>query len=81
MDEDEFMPPPPEEFLQHLSPDDRNDFLEFYGEQTQNIMAKAESQGVLFQLLTEWPRERIVAYELATVFEGRSLNNNNWEEM
>ena len=41
------------------------------------IMDKAESHGILFDLITKWPRDKQVAYEMATVIENRVLNDDD----
>lgn len=58
----------------------RESFYDYIVEQMGLVIDKAESAGVLFQLITEWPNERIVQFELATVMEGRTLDDNGWEE-
>jgi hypothetical protein len=41
------------------------------------IMKKAETQGVLFDLITKWPHDKQVAYEMATVIENRVLEDDD----
>jgi len=40
------------------------------------IMNKAENSGVLFDLITKWPRDKQVAYEMAAVIENRVLEDD-----
>jgi hypothetical protein len=58
----------------------RGEFFDYITEQMGLVIDKAESAGVLYQLITEWPNERIIHYELATIMEGRSLNDSQWNE-
>lgn len=63
-----------------MPPDMKEDFFNFICEQMSAVIEKAESMGVLHQLITEWSKERIVQFELATVIEGRSLDEDMWRE-
>lgn len=58
----------------------RGAFFDYITEAMSRVIEKAESAGVLYQLITEWPTERIVQYEMATIMERRSLDDTDWEE-
>lgn len=66
--------------LKDASPEMKEEFFDYITEQMGNVMKKAESMGLLHQLIMEWPKERIIQFELATVIEGRSLDDEEWEE-
>lgn len=58
----------------------RESFYDYITEQMGKVIEHAESTGVLYQLITEWPNERIVQFELATIMQGRSLDEDIWNE-
>ena len=58
----------------------KEEFFDYITAQMGIVIEKAESMGVLHELITEWPRERVMRFELATVIEGQSLNDSNWLE-
>lgn len=63
--------------LEDLSEVDKQEFFDYVAEQMNLIMTKAEDNGVLFELIAEWPRERVVAFEMATVLQARALDEDN----
>ena len=60
-----------------LSDIEKQEFYEYISKQMSLVMEKAESHGVLFDLITKWPREKQVAYEMATVIENRVLEDDD----
>jgi hypothetical protein len=66
--------------LEDASTEMKEEFFDYITSQMGNVIKKAESMGLLHQLIMEWPKERIIQFELATVIEGRSLDDEEWEE-
>jgi hypothetical protein len=60
----------PEEF--------KEEFFEYAMEQMGLVMQAAEKNNVLFEMLTEWPRERVSAFEMAVIVGGKSLDDDGW---
>jgi hypothetical protein len=60
-----------------LSETEKEEFFEYISKQMNLVIEKAESHGVLFDLITEWPRGKVVAFEMATVLENRVLNDDD----
>jgi len=56
---------------------EREEFFEYLGEQLKLVMDKAEEHDVLYDLITKWPKAKIVAFEMATVIENRVLTDEN----
>jgi hypothetical protein len=56
---------------------EREEFFEYLGEQLKLVMDKAEKNDVLYDLITKWPKAKIVAFEMATVIENRVLMDEN----
>jgi hypothetical protein len=76
-DNDEFEPV---EFdINNLTDDEKEQYFEYVSKQMNLVIDKAESHGVLFDLITEWPRGKVVAFEMATVLENRVLNDDDDE--
>ncbi len=59
-----------------LSPVEKQEFYDYITKQMNLIMEKAENHGILFDLITKWPRDKQVAYEMAAVIENRVLEDN-----
>jgi hypothetical protein len=59
-----------------LSPVEKQEFYDYITKQMHLIMNKAENSGVLFDLITKWPRDKQVAYEMAAVIENRVLEDD-----
>ena len=70
--EDEDMPN-----FDSLSPVEKQEFYDYISKQMNLIMEKAENHGILFDLITKWPRDKQVAYEMAAVIENRVLEDND----
>ena len=66
--------------LEEADEETKEEFFDYITAQMGNVIEKAESMGLLHQLITEWPKERIIQFELATVIEGRSLDEESWRE-
>lgn len=60
-----------------LSEVEKQEFYDYISKQMNLVMEKAETHGVLFELITKWPREKQVAYEMATVLENRVLEDDD----
>lgn len=60
-----------------LSPVEKQEFYDYITKQMNLIIQKAETQGVLFDLITKWPHDKQVAYEMATVIENRVLEDDD----
>jgi|MesohylFT_1024984.scaffolds.fasta_scaffold825254_1 hypothetical protein len=61
----------------NLNAEEKEEFFEYISKQMNLVIDKAESHGVLFDLITEWPRGKVVAFEMATVLENRVLNDDD----
>ena len=60
-----------------MSPVEKQEFYDYTSKQMNLVMEKAETHGVLFDLITKWPREKQVAFEMATVIENRVLEDDD----
>ena len=60
-----------------MSPAEKQEFYDYISKQMNLVMEKAETHGVLFDLITKWPREKQVAFEMATVIENRVLEDDD----
>lgn len=60
-----------------LSEVEKQEFYDYISKQMNLVMEKAENHGVLFDLITKWPRDKQVAYEMATVIENRVLEDDD----
>jgi len=58
----------------------KQEFYDYITKQMNLVMEKAETHGVLFELITEWSKEKQVAYEMAAVIENRVLNDNEEDD-
>jgi len=68
----------PQDFdFNNLNDEEKEEFFEYISKQMNLVINKAESHGVLFDLITEWPRGKVVAFEMATVLENRVLNDDD----
>jgi len=54
-----------------LPPEEMEQFIDFACMQVSKVIDKAEAQGFLYQLITEWPKEKQAAFAIATVLQGR----------
>ena len=61
----------------NLNAEEKEEFFEYVSKQMNLVIDKAESHGVLFDLITEWPRGKVVAFEMATVLENRVLTDDD----
>lgn len=55
----------------------KQEFYDYITKQMRLVIEKAETQGVLFDLITKWPNDKQVAYEMACVIENRVLNDED----
>lgn len=60
-----------------MSPVEKQEFYDYISKQMNLVMEKAETHGVLFDLITKWSREKQVAFEMATVLENRVLEDDD----
>lgn len=63
--------------LQEMPPDIKEELIGEITGYMQHVMARAEEQGFLFQLITEWPRQKVAMYEAAIVMEKNILDDNH----
>jgi uncharacterized membrane-anchored protein YjiN (DUF445 family) len=66
-----------EEVLKHLSEERKQEFYDYMVKQLGVVINAAESENVLFDLITQWPRDKQVAYEMATVIKDRVINDHD----
>jgi len=64
--------------MSSIPPEEMEEFIDFACLQVSKVIDKAEEKGFLYQLITEWPRERQAAFALATILEARL--NSAWQE-
>jgi hypothetical protein len=57
---------------------EREDFLDFACLQVSKVINKAEKEGFLYELITEWPKEKQLAFAVATVIQDRL--ESSWRE-
>ena len=68
-----------EEFsLDQIPEAEREEFFDFACVQVSKIMDKAEHEGFLYELITEWPKEKQLAFAVATVIQDRL--DSAWKE-
>jgi len=68
-----------EEFSLNMIPEaEREEFLNFACIQVSKVMDKAEHEGFLYELITEWPKEKQLAFAVATVIQDRL--DSAWKE-
>ena len=66
---------PQEEFTIDMIPEeDREEFLDYAVQQFTNVIDKADSNGILFEMATEWSRPRCAMFTMATIVEHRMLD-------
>ena len=62
--------------LQELPPDIKEEFIGEIAGLMSHIIERAEAQGFLFEMITEWPRQKVAMYEAALVMEKNILDGN-----
>jgi len=62
--------------FEDMSPEQKEEFYEFVGQKMHIVMNKAENHGVLFDLITSWPREKQLAFAVSTVIESQILDDD-----
>jgi len=68
-----------EEFSLDQIPEwEREEFLDYACFQVSKVMDKAEKEGFLYELITEWPKEKQLAFAVATVIQDRL--DSAWKE-
>jgi hypothetical protein len=60
--------------LQELPPDIKEEFIGEIAGLMSHIIERAEAQGFLFEMITEWPRQKVAMYEAAIVMEKNILD-------
>ena len=63
------------DMLNSMPEHEREEFFDFACYQLATVMDKAEQGGFLIQLITEWPKEKQLAFAIATVMENRIQDN------
>jgi hypothetical protein len=63
--------------LQALPPDLKDKFIGEITGLMSHVIERAEAQGFLFEMITEWPRQKVAMYEAAIVMEKNILDDNN----
>ena len=66
------------ENINQIPPEEMEKFIDFACLQVSKIIDNAENKGFLYQLITEWPKEKQAAFALATILEDRL--NSSWQE-
>jgi len=56
-----------------IPPEEMEDFIDFACIQVQAVIEKADQYGFLYELITEWPKQKQAAFALATILEKRVL--------
>lgn len=64
--------------LQELPPDIKDEFIGEIAGLMSHIIERAEAQGFLFEMITEWPRQKVAMYEAAIVMEKNILDDNDY---
>ena len=65
----------PQEFSINMIPEEeREEFLDYAVQQFHNVIEKADSNGILFELAAEWSRPRCAMFTMATVVEHRIMD-------
>lgn len=64
--------------LQELPPDIKDEFIGEITGLMGHIIERAEAQGFLFEMITEWPRQKVAMYEAAIVMEKNILDDNDY---
>jgi hypothetical protein len=59
-------------FLSDIPEHEKEEFLSFACAQFNNIIEKATEHNILYQLITDWERERQAAFTMACVMESRA---------
>jgi hypothetical protein len=68
-----------EDFSLDMIPEaEREEFLDFACLQVSKVISKAEDEGFLYELITEWPKEKQLAFAVATVIKDRL--DSAWKE-
>jgi hypothetical protein len=65
------------EALQSMPPDVREEMISEVAGYMNHVMQRAEQQGILFELITQWDRRRVAMYEAAIVMEKNILDDGN----
>lgn len=63
------------EQLQQMPEDVRNEIISELQDHMNYIMEKAEENGFLFELITQWPRQKVAMYEAAVVMQRQVLRD------
>ena len=64
--------------LQELPPDIKEEYIGKITGLMGHVIERAESQGFLFEMITEWPRQKVAMYEAAIVMEKNILDDDNY---
>lgn len=69
-DEDELPP------FNSLSEQEKEEFYEYITTQMGLVMDTAEKHNVLFEMITEWPRDKQLAFAMSTVLQNKILDDD-----
>jgi hypothetical protein len=62
--------------LQSMPPDLKDELIGKITGLMGYVMERAEAQGFLFEMITEWPRQKVAMYEAAIVMEKNILDDD-----
>lgn len=66
-----------EEFdLFSLPPDEQNEFIEFAVDKFHTVIEAAVKHDVLYELITEWPKQKQAMFSFAVVMQERMINED-----
>ena len=64
--------------LQSMPPDLKDELIGQITGLMSHVIERAEAQGFLFEMITEWPRQKVAMYEAAIVMEKNVLDDDNY---
>jgi hypothetical protein len=64
--------------LQSMPPDLKDELIGKITGLMGHVIERAEAQGFLFELITEWPRQKVAMYEAAVVMEKNILDDEDY---
>ena len=68
---------PEQQYTMDMIPEEeREEFITYACTQFENVIETAEGKDILYELITEWPREKQALFALTTFFEGKLQGYN-----
>ena len=64
--------------LQSMPPDLKDELIGQITGLMSHVIERAEAQGFLFEMITEWPRQKVAMYEAAIVMEKNILDDEDY---